>query len=132
MRGRRSTERIGKDRIEDPADREPAEHHGGHDDEQEPEQHDHHVDRVSERDVGEVAHQIDAVLNRIDHIRGSVGGYLCVLFLRIAMADTTGTEPLRPTYGWSPDPVACGRCGEPTRRRWREDDRLVCPACKSW
>ncbi|MDL5361763.1 hypothetical protein [Halalkalicoccus sp. NIPERK01] len=49
------------------------------------------------------------------------------------MADSRGDDPgsLRTVYGWSPDPIDCERCGDPTTRWWRED-RLLCPSCKEW
>ncbi|GAA0664923.1 hypothetical protein ACFQDG_06040 [Natronoarchaeum mannanilyticum] len=36
------------------------------------------------------------------------------------------------TYEWSDDGVACADCGEPTRRRWRDDGTFVCADCKDW
>jgi len=36
------------------------------------------------------------------------------------------------TYEWSDDGVACADCGEPTRRRWRDDEAFVCADCKDW
>ncbi|WP_162993998.1 DUF7573 domain-containing protein [Halalkalicoccus subterraneus] len=56
-----------------------------------------------------------------------------MLFLTTRVDDApTGSERLRPTYGWTPDTIACERCGDPTDRWWREEDRLVCPDCKPW
>ncbi|ELY54290.1 DUF7573 domain-containing protein [Natronolimnohabitans innermongolicus] len=34
------------------------------------------------------------------------------------------------TYAWGN--YVCHRCGDETDRVWREDDRFVCPDCKSW
>lgn len=36
------------------------------------------------------------------------------------------------TFDWSPDGAPCAGCGERVERRWRDDGRLVCEACKTW
>jgi len=41
-------------------------------------------------------------------------------------------EPARTTYAWSDEGTTCKSCGETVERRWRQDDRLVCPDCKDW
>jgi hypothetical protein len=42
------------------------------------------------------------------------------------------TEPATATYRWQPDGATCGDCGATTERQWRDDERFVCPDCKSW
>lgn len=39
-------------------------------------------------------------------------------------------DPAVSTYAWGE--YACDRCGERTERAWRDEEALVCPACKSW
>lgn len=41
-------------------------------------------------------------------------------------------EPATTTYAWSGAGGACDACGEVVERRWGQDGRLVCPACKEW
>ena len=41
-------------------------------------------------------------------------------------------EPAAPTFDWTPDGSVCAACGERVERRWTDDDRLVCAACKGW
>jgi hypothetical protein len=41
-------------------------------------------------------------------------------------------DPAVSTYGWGPDGGTCAACGATVERRWRGEDGLVCPDCKSW
>jgi hypothetical protein len=41
-------------------------------------------------------------------------------------------EPARSTTAFDPDGAACEACGATVRRRWRDDDALVCGDCKAW
>ena len=41
-------------------------------------------------------------------------------------------EPAAPTFDWTPGGSVCAACGERVERRWTDDDRLVCAACKGW
>lgn len=47
-------------------------------------------------------------------------------------------QTARSTMVWTADGAACETCGEVVHRRWRErertrdDERLVCSACKEW
>lgn len=36
------------------------------------------------------------------------------------------------TMVWTADGTACESCSDVVRRRWRDDDQLVCTACKEW
>lgn len=36
------------------------------------------------------------------------------------------------TMVWTADGTACENCSDVVRRRWRDDDQLVCTACKEW
>jgi len=38
----------------------------------------------------------------------------------------------QPTSRWTPDGRECAGCGATATRLWRDGERLVCPACKSW
>jgi len=49
-----------------------------------------------------------------------------------AATDTDDVEPAGTTYAWSDEGTTCESCGETVERRWRQDDRLVCPGCKDW
>ncbi len=44
----------------------------------------------------------------------------------------SGVTPAVSTFEWTPDGAACARCGETAARRWRNDEELVCSACKTW
>jgi len=33
---------------------------------------------------------------------------------------------------WTADGEPCGSCGEPARRLWSDDGRIVCGDCKDW
>ena len=39
---------------------------------------------------------------------------------------------LFPTYRFAPAGAVCEACDTAVERRWRDDGRYVCPACKSW
>jgi hypothetical protein len=41
-------------------------------------------------------------------------------------------EPARATYDWTPDGAACTCCGSMVKKRWRDDDGMVCADCKEW
>ena len=41
-------------------------------------------------------------------------------------------EPAAPTFDWTPGGSVCVACGERVERRWTDDGRLVCAACKRW
>jgi hypothetical protein len=41
-------------------------------------------------------------------------------------------RPATSTLAWTVDDVDCAACGDPTDRRWRDGDRLVCADCKDW
>ena len=41
-------------------------------------------------------------------------------------------ESTSPTFDWTPGGAACAACGERIERRWTDDGRLVCAACKEW
>jgi formylmethanofuran dehydrogenase subunit E len=41
-------------------------------------------------------------------------------------------HPARSTMAWTVDDTTCDACGEIVQRRWRDDDQLVCSACKEW
>ena len=41
-------------------------------------------------------------------------------------------ESASPTFDWTPGGSACAACGERVERRWTDDGRLVCAACKGW
>ena len=41
-------------------------------------------------------------------------------------------EPAAPTFDWTPGGSVCAACGERVERRWTDDGRLVCAACKGW
>jgi formylmethanofuran dehydrogenase subunit E len=45
---------------------------------------------------------------------------------------TLSVHPVRSTMAWTVDDTTCDACGEVVQRRWRDDDRLVCSACKEW
>lgn len=49
-------------------------------------------------------------------------------------ADTTADEldDAGGTYRWVPDGASCSRCGDETRRLWRDGQWFVCPSCKEW
>lgn len=47
-------------------------------------------------------------------------------------AASDGLDAATVTYEWSDDGGACADCGEPTRRRWRDDGSFVCADCKDW
>ena len=49
-----------------------------------------------------------------------------------AASSTDNTEAATPTYRWQPDGETCEDCGTTTERGWRDDERFVCPDCKSW
>lgn len=38
----------------------------------------------------------------------------------------------RSTMVWSADGAVCETCSDVVQRRWRDDDQLVCNACKEW
>jgi hypothetical protein len=40
--------------------------------------------------------------------------------------------PTASTYGYSPGKAACGACGTRVRRRWRDEDDMLCGECKEW
>ena len=46
--------------------------------------------------------------------------------------DKGTSEPASPTFDWTPGGSACAACGERVERRWTDDGRLVCAACKGW
>ena len=46
--------------------------------------------------------------------------------------EEAAAEPASPTFDWTPDGAACAACGERVERRWTDDGRLVCAACKGW
>jgi hypothetical protein len=50
----------------------------------------------------------------------------------IAGGESTGVEPLTPTYRWSADDAACDACGERVEARWRGEEGFVCGDCKEW
>lgn len=61
----------------------------------------------------------------------------------IGSADTEGgdadqpptpetVDPATPTLDFSPGGADCEGCGETVRRRWRDDDGMVCGDCKEW
>ena len=41
-------------------------------------------------------------------------------------------ESAAPTFDWTPDGATCAACGERVERRWTDNGRLVCAACKGW
>lgn len=41
-------------------------------------------------------------------------------------------DPAVSTYSVAPEGVACERCGESVRARWRDEGAFVCGDCKSW
>ena len=45
---------------------------------------------------------------------------------------TLTVHPARSTMAWTADGVTCNSCGEVVQRRWRDDNQLVCSACKEW
>lgn len=45
---------------------------------------------------------------------------------------TLTVHPARSTMAWTADDVTCDACGEVVQRRWRDNDQLVCSACKEW
>lgn len=45
---------------------------------------------------------------------------------------TLTVHPARSTMAWTADDVPCDACGAVVQRRWRDDDQLVCSACKEW
>ena len=46
--------------------------------------------------------------------------------------EEAAAEPASPTFDWTPGGAACAACGEHVERRWADDGRLVCAACKGW
>lgn len=36
------------------------------------------------------------------------------------------------TYRWTPDAIACPKCGTAVQKRWLDGDEYVCLDCKSW
>lgn len=47
-------------------------------------------------------------------------------------SEEQAVEPATSTYEWSPDGRECEQCGDTVERRWRDDEALVCQACKEW
>lgn len=52
-------------------------------------------------------------------------------------SDESDTEPDGPTgavstTAFTPEGADCESCGASVRRRWRDDDALVCADCKAW
>jgi len=51
----------------------------------------------------------------------------------VTSAPASGDETaLQSTYAWSSGDASCGECGEVAAARWRDGEKLVCAACKSW
>ena len=46
--------------------------------------------------------------------------------------EEAAAEPASPIFDWTPDGATCAACGERVERRWTDDGRLVCAACKGW
>jgi hypothetical protein len=45
---------------------------------------------------------------------------------------TLTVHPARSTMAWTAEDAACDACDSVVQRRWRDDEQLVCSACKEW
>jgi hypothetical protein len=45
---------------------------------------------------------------------------------------TLTVHPARSTMAWTADDAVCDACDSVVQRRWRDDEQLVCSACKEW
>jgi hypothetical protein len=45
---------------------------------------------------------------------------------------TLTVHPAHSTMVWTADDAACDACDSVVQRRWRDDEQLVCSACKEW
>lgn len=50
----------------------------------------------------------------------------------VEQPSTLTVHPARSTMAWTGDGAACDACGDIVQRRWRDDEGLVCGACKEW